>query len=70
MSNDKPLKRYGPVDVQGYNLTGVMEEVSGGSYIDEDELRKRLNEMLSHPCDAGVQAALNRVLKLIDTPNW
>lgn len=75
MSNDKPLKRYAPscpdqplIDGGSLNLT--MEEASGGHYIDEDELRQRLNVMLDQACDPGEKDALHAVLKLIDTPNW
>ena len=73
--SDKPLKRYGPTSkyvdtgIGGYD-DPVMEEVSGGNYIDEDELRKRLKEMLESACDPGEKDALHSVLKLIDTPNW
>jgi hypothetical protein len=70
----KPLKRYdagteydtGP-DVCPYS---IMVESPGGGYINEDELRERLNKMLAEACDPGEKDALNSVLKLIDTPNW
>ena len=70
----KPLKRYGPATNWesgiGEYSEPCMKEVSGGNYIDEDELRKRLNEMLESACDTGEKDALHSVLKLIDTPNW
>jgi hypothetical protein len=67
----KPLKRYGPAtDYHFGEPYGVVEEQSGGSYINEDELRERLHKMLAEACDPGEKDALNSVLKLIDTPNW
>ena len=75
MSNDKPLKRYGPACLDttlndGDSLNLFMEEVSGGLYIDEDELRGRLKGLMNAARSREELDAYKRVLELIDEPNW
>ena len=48
----------------------IMEEVSGGNYIDEDELRKRLGGLMNAASSRDELEAYKRVMELIDTPNW
>lgn len=73
--SDKPLKRYGPSCPDqplndGGTLNLTMEEVSGGLYIDEDELRSRLKGLMNAARSREELDAYKRVLVLIDEPNW
>ncbi len=69
MSNE-PLKRYSPTmqsEVPGGYA--IMEEVSGGYYINEDELRIALFGLMNDARSRDELAAYQRVMELIDTPN-
>lgn len=69
------LKRYAPSCpdqplIDGGDLNLTMEETSGGLYINEDELRKVLGGLMNAARSRDEMAAYQRVLELIDTPNW
>ena len=71
----EPLKRYAPSCpdqnlIDGGDLNLTMEETSGGHYIDEDELRKVLGGLMNAARSRDELAAYQRVMELIDTPNW
>ena len=65
------LKRYSPTmqsEVPGGYA--IMEEVSGGYYINEDEMRIALSGLMNAARSRDELAAYQRVMELIDTPNW
>ena len=65
------LKRYSPtMEYDAPSPYPTMEETSGGNYIDEDELRKVLGGLMNAARSRDELAAYQRVLELIDTPNW
>lgn len=73
--NDQTLKRYGPTIADrtfydGDTLNPTMEEVSGGLYISEDELRQRLNGLMNAARSREEMDAYKRVMEMIDEPNW
>lgn len=71
MSINKPLKRYGPeTEYDAPSPYPVMREVPGGNYIDEDELRVRLGELMNAARSRDELDAYKRVMEMIDTPNW
>lgn len=71
----EPLKRYGPscrdtIINDGDTLPLTMEEIPGGLFINEDELRMRLKGMMNAARSRVELEAYEKVLELIDTPNW
>lgn len=75
MNTNRTLKRYGPTIADctfydGDTLNPIMEEVSGGLYINEDELRDRLKGLMNAARSREELDAYKRVMELIDEPNW
>jgi hypothetical protein len=73
MSNT--LKRYAPSchDMtlsDGDELTLFMDETPGGLYINEDELRRLLGGLMNAARSQDELAAYQKVMEVIDTPNW